>query len=200
MPQIDFVQWLGYLASALVFTAFYLKTIIPLRCVGIASNVTFIVFAYEKQVIPLLVLHCALLPLNILRLIQIRNLIAAVKSASTGDLSLEALAPMMARRKIPAGAQVFAKNDPALEIFFLLKGKLRVKELGANLKAGEVFGEMGIFTPDKLRTATVLCTEDAEIGAITESKIWELFYQNPRFGMYLMRIIVQRSAENISRI
>ena len=35
----------GYTASMLVFLAFYIKTMIPLRIVGIASNVAFITYA-----------------------------------------------------------------------------------------------------------------------------------------------------------
>ncbi len=34
----------GYLASALVFGTFYMKRMIPLRLVGIASNLAFIVY------------------------------------------------------------------------------------------------------------------------------------------------------------
>jgi hypothetical protein len=28
---------------------------------------------------------------------------------------------------------------------------------------------------------------------VSEDRIWELFYQNPEFGAYLLRIIVQRA-------
>jgi CRP/FNR family transcriptional regulator, cyclic AMP receptor protein len=37
------VEGFGYLASALVFFAFYMRTMLPLRCVAIASNVAFLV-------------------------------------------------------------------------------------------------------------------------------------------------------------
>ena len=35
-------ELVGYLASALVFATFYMKTMMPLRAVAIASNVAFI--------------------------------------------------------------------------------------------------------------------------------------------------------------
>jgi hypothetical protein len=64
----------AWLASTLVFTSFFMKTMVPLRIVAIASNIAFIVYAllgarygiFEK-VLPILVLHSMLLPLNLFR-------------------------------------------------------------------------------------------------------------------------------------
>jgi CRP-like cAMP-binding protein len=53
---------------------------------------------------------------------------------------------------------------------------------------------MGLFAPGQMRTDTAVCETEVEIAAVTEDKLWELFYQNPEFGAYLLRIIVQRSA------
>ena len=39
-------ELVGYLASALVFATFYMKTMMPLRAVAIASNVAFISYGY----------------------------------------------------------------------------------------------------------------------------------------------------------
>jgi hypothetical protein len=69
--EMELAAWV---ASTLVFTSFFMKTMIPLRLVAIASNVAFIAFAllgmrygiFEK-VLPILVLHSMLLPLNLLR-------------------------------------------------------------------------------------------------------------------------------------
>jgi len=40
--HFEIVQALGYLASALVFAAFYMRTMLPLRMLAIASNVVFL--------------------------------------------------------------------------------------------------------------------------------------------------------------
>ena len=42
--RVNWVELSGYLASALVFLAFYMKTMIPLRVVGILSNVAFMTY------------------------------------------------------------------------------------------------------------------------------------------------------------
>ena len=61
---------LGYAASVLVLLAFSLRSLIALRGVAIASNVTFIVYASAAHLPPVLVLHAALLPINVWRLWQ----------------------------------------------------------------------------------------------------------------------------------
>jgi CRP/FNR family cyclic AMP-dependent transcriptional regulator len=75
----------AWVAALLVFAAFFMKTMIPLRLVAIASNVAFVAYALLGlrygifgRVYPILVLHAALLPLNVVRLAQIRKLIDAV--------------------------------------------------------------------------------------------------------------------------
>ena len=65
----------AWIAALLVFSSFFMKTMIPLRVVAIASNVAFISYALLGleygifgRVYPILVLHSALFPLNVVRL------------------------------------------------------------------------------------------------------------------------------------
>ena len=64
------VDLIGYAASALVLLAFSLRSLVALRSVAIASNVTFIAYASAAHLLPVLVLHAALLPINLWRLGQ----------------------------------------------------------------------------------------------------------------------------------
>jgi hypothetical protein len=64
------VDALGYAASVLVLLAFSLRSLVALRSVAIASNVTFIAYAGAAHLLPVLVLHAALLPINVWRLWQ----------------------------------------------------------------------------------------------------------------------------------
>ena len=76
-------MWLviaAWVASLLVFSTFFMKTMIPLRVVGIASNVAFMSYALVGlaygvfgRLYPILVLHACLLPLNVIRLRQVRG-------------------------------------------------------------------------------------------------------------------------------
>ena len=38
---------IGYIAAALVFATFWMKTMVPLRVVGIASNLFFVSYGYS---------------------------------------------------------------------------------------------------------------------------------------------------------
>ena len=59
---------IGYLASALVLTAFCMKEMIPLRVVGVCSNIAFLIYGVALGLAPVWVLHAVLLPINCLRL------------------------------------------------------------------------------------------------------------------------------------
>jgi hypothetical protein len=78
------LEGVGYLASLLVLCTFYMKTMIPLRCVAIGSNLAFITYGYFGRLYPVLILHVLLLPLNIARLLQIHRLIRDIKRAAAG--------------------------------------------------------------------------------------------------------------------
>ena len=54
----------GFLASALVLAAFGMKDMVNLRIVAICSNFAFIAYALLLHLLPILVLHAILLPLN----------------------------------------------------------------------------------------------------------------------------------------
>jgi CRP/FNR family transcriptional regulator, cyclic AMP receptor protein len=199
MARIDWVVAVGYCASLLVFCAFYMKTMIPLRCVAIASNVAFITYGLAGRLYPVLVLHVVLLPLNCLRLLQMRTLIRRVREASRGDMSMEWLIPLMTRRQVESGQVLFRKGDPADAMYLILKGSVRLLELDITLGPGALVGEIGVFAPDNRRTGTAICESDAELGAINDQKILQLYYQNPAFGFYMFRLVLRRMLENERR-
>lgn len=199
MARISWVVGVGYCASLLVFCAFYMKTMIPLRCVAIASNVAFITYGFAGGLYPVLVLHVVLLPLNCLRLLQMRTLIRRVREASRGDMSMEWLIPLMTRRKVESGHVLFRKGDPADSMYLILSGSVRLPELDITLGPGALIGEIGVFAPDNRRTGTAICESDAELGAINDQKVLQLYYQNPTFGFHMFRLVLRRMLENERR-
>ena len=196
MFRIGWVEGIGYLASLLVFCTFYMKTMIPLRCVAIASNVVFMTYGLTGRIYPVFVLHAVLLPLNLRRLRQMRTLIQRVREASGGNLSMEWLIPLMTRQKLEAGHVLFRMGDPASSMYLILEGTVRITELGVVLGPGALVGEMGVFAQDNRRTGTAVCENDVEVGAISDAKVMQLYYQNPAFGFYMFRLVLQRMLEN----
>ncbi|MGA2891439.1 MAG: hypothetical protein ABSE22_01135 [Xanthobacteraceae bacterium] len=59
---------LGYAASCAVLATFLMRTMVPLRLIGILSNVLFLGFGYAQHIYPVFFLHLALLPINAWRL------------------------------------------------------------------------------------------------------------------------------------
>jgi CRP/FNR family cyclic AMP-dependent transcriptional regulator len=111
-------------------------------------------------------------------------------------MSLEWLIPLMTRKKLEAGHVLFRKGEPASSMYLILEGSVRLVELDVALSPGSLVGEIGVFAPDNRRTGTAVCESDVEIGAITDEKVLQLYYQNPTFGFYMFRLVLARMLEN----
>ncbi len=57
---------IGFLAAIMTVSAFACRRMLPLRAAAIAANLLFITYAAMLGLMPILALHCLLLPLNIL--------------------------------------------------------------------------------------------------------------------------------------
>jgi hypothetical protein len=68
---VSHAELVGYLACALVFATFCTTAMPALRLVAIASNVAFIVYGQLEGLMPIVLLHAGLLPLNVWRLHQV---------------------------------------------------------------------------------------------------------------------------------
>jgi CRP/FNR family cyclic AMP-dependent transcriptional regulator len=190
----------GYLAAMLVLATFSMRTMVPLRITGIASNCVFIAYAYVAAAYPVLILHIILLPLNSLRLYQMQQLVGRVREASRGDLSMDWLKPYMTARRCRAGEALFRKGDVAEEMYYTVTGRYRLAEIDADVGPGQIIGEIGFIAPDKRRTLTFACSEHGQLLAISYSQLGQLYFQNPTFGFYFLQLIAKRLFEDINRL
>lgn len=198
--DVNWIELIGYAASALVFLTFYMKTMIPLRAIGILSNVAFMIYGFGGRLYPVFLLHAILLPLNCIRLIQMRALIRSVRDAAQGDLSVDWLMPFMHRRHVAKGQVLFARGDRANELYLILSGSIRLVGIGVRVGPGNVLGEIGIFAPRSERMDTALCETDVDVGVVPNDKVLQLYHQNPKLGFYLIRIVIQRLLENYTTL
>jgi CRP-like cAMP-binding protein len=174
-----------------------MRTMLPLRALAICSNVAFIIYGYFGHLYPVLILHCFLLPLNILRLFQIRALIKDVRDAATSEFSLEWLLPHIKKTSYGKGAIIFHKGDLADRMLYVHSGRIQVTDIDGAAQAkvlgpGTVLGEIGIFAPERKRTANAVAAEDTDVYGIDQDKVIELYYQNPRLAFYLVKLITHR--------
>jgi hypothetical protein len=73
MSDLSVIDGVGFGAAGLVLATFCMRSMSALRWLAIASNVAFIAYAYLRGLAPVLLLHTLLLPVNIRRLAQLRN-------------------------------------------------------------------------------------------------------------------------------
>lgn len=191
-------ELIGYAAAACVFVTFYMKTMVPLRIAGIVSNVLFIAYGYDLAAYPVLILHVVLLPLNIIRLREMQKLLSQIEAATKDDTNLEWVRPFSSVRDIRSGEVLFHQGDPAHEMFFVVSGRLWVPERQAELKSGDVFGELGLLNADRSRTATVQCTESGQLLRISYEQVKQLYVQDPKFGFYFLHLVSRRLFHNLS--
>jgi len=193
--QLRWYEYVGYGASIFVALSFYMKTIIPLRLLALCSNVTFLVYGLFGGLPPVFLLHLFLFPLNIVRLLQMKNLIEKVRHVAREDYSFEWLVPYMSKQTYKAHDVLFRKGDVADRTFYIQKGRVRLVEIDKEARSGDLIGEMGIFSPYNERTSTAVCEEDMEVYSITAQKMIQLYYQNPSFGLFLIQLITKRFVE-----
>jgi len=183
---------LGLAAAALTFTTFMMKSMLPLRASALASNVFFVAYGYAESLLPIMILHGVLLPLNAARLLEIRKLVSDIQSAAADSPVAQWLLPHMTRRTAPAGTTLFSKGDPAEEMLYVYSGNVRIVEYGDVLGPGALVGEIGLFAPDLLRTQSVVCDSDCELYSLSQEGMYRLYYQNPKLGFHLIRLIIGR--------
>jgi CRP/FNR family cyclic AMP-dependent transcriptional regulator len=197
---MHWVEILGYIGALLTFATYSMKRMIPLRIIGILSNIFFAAYGFLAPVYPQLVLHIVLLPLNVVRLREMLQLIDKVKAASQGDLSMEWLIPFMVARPVKQGDVLFRKGDLSEAMFYTVTGRYRLNEIGQDVGPGQVIGEIGLIAPDNKRTLTFECVEDGELLTISYSQVKQLYFQNPVFGFYFLQLISQRLFKDIERL
>ena len=191
---------MGVLGALFYVASLSMKTVIPLRIAAIASACFFLVYGVLAYSVTTIFLYVILVPLNSLRLYQLIQLIKKVRLAAGQDLSMDWLEPFMTKRKCREGDVLFRKNDEANEMFLAVKGAYIIPELDKAIQPGEIFGELGLLTSEQRRTQSVECTGSGHVLTITYDKVRELYFENPEFGFYLLRLTSERLLQEVARL
>ncbi len=194
------VQVLGYLASILVFAAFYMRTMLPLRAIAIASNVAFLLYGGLLHLWPVAALHALLLPLNIIRLMQARRLLADVADARNDEVAIHAVMAAMRPERHAPGTRLFRKGETGDSAFYIARGTVTFPELGVEIGTGQLFGEMALLSADRTRTASAVCASEVELYRIDEQAFVVAFHQNPSFAFALVHLVSRRMVANMARL
>jgi len=205
--HFDLITAIGMLGGAFYLASHYMRAMVPLRVLSLGSNVLFITFGllhakfdYAALLgMPEILLNVILLPMNAKRLMEILRLTKQIENATVRSPVSEWLLPQMHLHKHKAGHVLFREGDAADEIYYVASGRLRLEGIGRTIGPGELIGEIGLFSPQKTRTQTIVCDSDCELYQMTDEQIYRLYYQNPKLGFFFMRLIVERLLRDIER-
>ncbi|MEO7336907.1 MAG: cyclic nucleotide-binding domain-containing protein [Caldimonas sp.] len=188
-------------AGLLTITSSFVKTMVPLRWLAVWANCGFLIYGVLHPSPVMALLHGTLLPINVLRLGEMRRLTQRVRAASaSADNSGIWLKPYMKAVRRKAGDVLFAKGDHAEHLYFLAEGRIEFVEIAQSMAPGRVFGEIAFFAPSGRRTLTARCTEDSLVLSVNKSTVRELFYQNPSFGFELIGLVADRLSADVTRL
>jgi hypothetical protein len=200
LAHITLANMLALIGAIFFVATLMVRTIVPLRIIGIISNVFLIAYGALAGSMGTFFLYLLSLPINAVRLRQMLTLVKKARVSAQGDLSMDWLRPFMTPRKYSKGDVLFHKGDPANEMFLTVTGRFLVSEIGIELPPGRMMGELGFVDPKNRRTQTVECIENADVLTITYEKLLELYFQNQEFGYYFLRLTTERLMQNISRL
>ena len=190
---------LATIAMAFTFASFAMERMLPLRVLALASNVCFIGYGFAAGVLPSIIINAVLLPVNAKRLWEIKKLSTEIARATQESPISEWLLPHMQRRSFKQGEVLFRKGDAADKLIYIAAGSLRLAEIGALIGAGELVGEIGLFSPEKKRTQTLVCETDGELYEMTDEMIFQLYYQHPKLGFFILRLVAERLLKDVRR-
>ena len=146
-------------ASIFVIATTTMRTMIPLRVLGIFTNLVLIATAIPSRNYLIIVVQALVLVLNSYRLHQMLQLVRDVKKSVQGDLSMDWLKPFMTERKCAAGEVLFYKDEKAEDMLYIVSGRFKLVESGIELPVGAIVGELGMLSPSNMRTQTLECIE-----------------------------------------
>jgi len=200
VANINIANMLALVGAAFYVATLMMRTIVPLRIIGIISITFFIAYGLVAGAVSTFLLYLLSLPINVIRLRQMLSLVKKARMSAQGDLSMDWLRPYMTPRKYRKGDVLFRKGDVANEMFLTVTGKFLVAEIGVEVPPGRIMGELGFVAPKNKRTQTVKCVESGDVLTITYETLLELYFQNPEFGYYLLSLTSERLLQNVSRL
>jgi len=187
------------LGAASTGASFLMKRMVPLRVLALASNFCFIGYGFAAGVLGSVLVNAVLLPINAKRLWEIEKLSKEIARATQESPISEWLLPHMKRRSFRQGEVLFRKGDVADKLIYVANGQLKLTEIGVLIGPGELIGEIGLFSPERKRTQTARCETDCDVYEMTDEMIFQLYYQHPKLGFFIMRLVAERLLNDVRR-
>ena len=131
------------------------------------------------------------------RMAEIRH--EQIAEAEQGKLNLSWLQPEMSHRRVRAGQCIFRLGDIGSELFYVQRGTVNLPEIGVTIGPGEVFGEIGIFTPEHKRTCSARCETDVDLFSLSSGQVRRIYFGNPQFAFFILMLVATRLMADLHR-
>ena len=187
----------GFIGAVLTLASYLMKSMLPLRLVALSANVFFVLYGYLESALPSLMLYATMIPINAKKVFEIKKLVRAIEHAKADTPISEWLLPHMTRREVRAGTTLWHRGDTATEMLYVEKGQLKLQEYDELIGPGSLVGEIGLFAPDNRRTRTIVCATDCTLYGLSAEAMALLYYENPKLGYHVMRLIVARLMRDV---
>lgn len=189
------------LGVALVVVSAFVRTMIPLRWLAVGSNGGLLIWGLLHPSPTTAAVAALLLPINVVRAIEMTRLTRRVqRAADAADLAGLWLKPYMKPHRLRAGRTLFARGDRADRLYLLTHGTMELVEIGQHLEPGRVFGEIALFSPERVRTHTARCLTRCTLLEIDQDTVMQLYFQNPAFGLHLIGLVAGRLGRDVARL
>jgi len=124
---------------------------------------------------------------------------AQLHHALDAQLTIKRLLSHLSPSRFRRGDVLFHKDAPSDALYYIVRGTIGLEEIGVEVSAGTILGEIGLFSPDHRRTCTALCKSDCELLVVSATDAMRMYYQDPEFATYLIRLITRRLEADKSR-
>lgn len=94
---------------------------------------------------------------------------------------------------------LFRTGEGADYLLLIRSGRFRLVEADIVLGQGDLVGEMGFLSPGNTRTMTLECIEAGEVGRVSYFDVKQLYFSNPNFAYYFLRLVSNRLFDNLGK-
>jgi len=103
-------------------------------------------------------------------------------------------------RKYRAGDVIFRAGDEARELLYVVCGRVQLVEIGVEVRAHELLGEIAFFSAQNRRTASAVCASEVTVRAIGQDELLELYDGEPAFRLSLVAVFTQRLLQDLESV
>lgn len=149
---------------------------------------------------PACALSLAACVIDVYRALEVRRMTAGITAEISEQRTLAALTPYMSPRTFTAGESIFTRGDQGTSLYYLIEGKVMIPEVNQQIRPGQLFGEIALFTRDHCRTAGARAETQVRLLEMSSEDFIAAVRRNPDLGFYFIVLITARLTHDFSYV